>query len=283
MNLQRYLRHRRLWESLIVVSLVAIGFVANALVEVADLRRVGADYPAALPWVLEGTSHLGLIAGVVALLWWDARFPMRLRHWRRSALTLALATVVYALVHVGVMYGLRVVLFPVWIGEPYGWPNWFAEFRYEYLKDYRTCLNLIGTVYLYRFILMRLQGEAGLVDESDVPEAQASVADRFVVKKLGKEFLVRTNDIEWIESAGNYVNLHVAGKVFPLRDTMQRIGERLASRGFIRVHRGAIVNLDRVAELVIHDAGDGALRLTTEAVVPVSRRYRQALREHMAG
>ena len=71
------------------------------------------------------------------------------------------------------------------------------------------------------------------------------------------------------------------GRVYPLRDTMTSISEKLATQGFQRVHRSAIVNLDQVAEIVAFDTGDGEARLRTEATVPVSRRFRKELRERL--
>jgi DNA-binding LytR/AlgR family response regulator len=46
---------------------------------------------------------------------------------------------------------------------------------------------------------------------------------RFLVRKLGKEFLVAVNDIERLEAQGNYVNLHVRGRAYPLLD---HVGDR---------------------------------------------------------
>jgi DNA-binding LytR/AlgR family response regulator len=63
---------------------------------------------------------------------------------------------------------------------------------------------------------------------------------------------------------------------------MSRIDERLQPMGFQRVHRSAIVNLERVAEITAFDSGDGEARLRSDATVPVSRRFRQELRERLA-
>lgn len=52
-------------------------------------------------------------------------------------------------------------------------------------------------------------------------------------------------------------------------------------QGFQRVHRSAVVNLDRVAEIVPFESGDGEARLGSDARVPVSRRYRKELRERL--
>jgi DNA-binding LytR/AlgR family response regulator len=102
-----------------------------------------------------------------------------------------------------------------------------------------------------------------------------------LIKKLGREFLVRVDDIDWIEASGNYVNLHVGSQVYPLRETMTGITERMQPQGFQRVHRSAVVNLDRVAEIVPFESGDGEARLASGARVPVSRRYRKELRERI--
>lgn len=280
MTLEDYERRRRLYETLLLIGLVAFGCVSSVGVEWIDHGRDGGRFNAAVPWVLEISSHASLLVMLAALIWFDRRIPILPTTWRRALPAHAAFSVVFSLGHVVLMYALRVAAFPVFVGEDYRWDNWLAEFGYEYLKDVRTYFYFLALIYLYRFVLRRARGEAGFVAERDEADAEPS-AERFLVKKLGREFLVRTPDIEWIESSGNYVNLHVGGKVYPLRATMQQTAERLAVRGFARVHRGAIVNLDRVAEIRVQGSGDGSLALTSGVEVPVSRRYRQALRERL--
>ena len=234
-----------------------------------------------MPWVLEFTSHVGLAVIVPVILWFDHRFPIRADTWRTNLPAHALFSVVASLIHVIVMYAGRVLLYRYFSpAQPYHWEDWAQQFGYEYLKDFRSYMMIIATIYLYRFVLLRLQGEAGYVGDEEAEEA-APVSDRFLIKKFGREFLVRVRDIEWIEAAGNYVNLHVRDRVYPLRDTMTSISEKLGPQGFQRVHRSAIVNLDQVAEIVAFDTGDGEARLHTDITVPVSRRFRKELRERL--
>ena len=280
MTLDRYLANRRAWEILILLTLVGTSFLANVGVGIIDLSRDGALAELAEPWLLEGTSHAATLVMFPVVLWLDARYPLRLSNWHRALPAHVGFSVIYALGHVGLFYLGRVALFPPVLGRTYHWDSWWSEFGYEYLKDFRTYMLMLLCIYLYRFVLLRLRGEAGFVGESAEAPASTS-ADRFVVKKFGREFLVKVADIEWIESAGNYANLHVAGKVYPLRGTMTAIAEQLAPRGFVRVHRQAIVNLERIRELHVSDSGDGTLTLDTEAQVPVSRRYRQSLNEQV--
>lgn len=280
MTLDRYMARRRWWEAGMVVGFVAIMFLASFAVEAIDLRREGHSGSIAVPLILEGTSHVATLLVVPLVLWFDALFPLGRERWWQNAAAHAAFSVVFSLAHVTLMYWMRIFLYRATALGEYRWDNWLGEFGYEYLKDFRAYLLIIVLVYLYRFILRRLQGEAGFLAEDDT--STATNADRFLVKKLGREFLVRIDDIDWIESSGNYVNLHVGERVYPLRETMTRIDERLVPLGFQRVHRSAIVNLDRVAEIKAFDSGDGEARLQGDITVPVSRRFRQELRDRLA-
>jgi two-component system, LytTR family, response regulator len=74
-------------------------------------------------------------------------------------------------------------------------------------------------------------------------------AARFAVKRGFATQFVRTDDIDWIDAAANYVRLHVARTAFMLRATMTEVEAHLDPRHFVRVHRSAIVNLDRVVKV----------------------------------
>ncbi|MEO1580693.1 MAG: LytTR family DNA-binding domain-containing protein [Pseudomonadota bacterium] len=283
MMLQSYLKNRQIWETLIFLALLVLGLLSNTATEIIDYSRNPGGPSPVQAWILEGTSHLGFALAIPLVLWMDSKSPLRFQTLARSLPAHVVFSVVFSAVHVSLMYVGRKVLFPIYMGYPYRWNHVLGEFTYEYLKDFRTYLLILSLIYLYRFVLLRLQGEAGFLAANDSGEQNTAPNDRFLVKKLGKEFLVRTKDIEWIESAGNYVNLHVEKRVYPLRGTMVQIADRLSDQGFIRVHRSAIVNTDRIAELAVSDSGDGELRLTTDARVPVSRRYRQQVRTAMSG
>ncbi|MBR9812302.1 LytTR family transcriptional regulator [bacterium] len=280
-TLQRYLRHRRGYEVLAWAGLFVFNAVANSLVSWMDLRR--AELPAAAwePVVWEVSSGLMLAALLPMVLWVDARTPLDVGNWRRALPVHLLATIPYSVLHVLGMVGLRELAYAA-AGGNYDFGPWGPELFYEYLKDLRSWFTFLALIYLYRFVLRRLRGEARLLAEGE-REAAAPVIDRFLVKKLGREFLVRTSDIDWLESGGNYVTLHCGSSDYLLRETMQNLEQRLAPQGFARVHRSAIVNLDRVAQITPFDTGDGELRLHSDARIPVSRRYRQRLRDQLSG
>ena len=280
MTLDAYLARRRHWEIIIALSVLLVSLFANIGTVWIDLARVESQTAMHTAFALEITSHLGLAIAAPFVIWFDNRVPITAATWRTSLLAHAGFSLVFSFLHVITMYWSRVITYG-FFDSRYHWDSWPMEFFYEYLKDFRTYLLIIVLVYLYRFIIRRLQGEAGFVSEGKDDSDQEPVLDRFLVKKLGREFLVRLDDIDWIESSGNYVNLHVGKKVYPLRGTMTGINERLSTRGFQRVHRSAIVNLDRVSEIVAFDTGDGEARLVSDATVPVSRRFRKELRERL--
>jgi hypothetical protein len=278
-RLDRYLKRRRLWEVLLWGTWAVINITANSLVVIIELERHGHDFHRAEPLIWESTSVITLMALLPVVLLFDRWAPIRAENWRRALPWHLLATVPFSLIHVVGMVGLRHLIYRAF-GSEYDFGNWSQELWYEYLKDVRTYAFLLGIVYLYRLILLRLQGEARLLTAPDtgLPVETVERPERFLVRKVGAEFLVPARDIEWLEAAENYVNLHVRGRVYPLRSTMTAIQERLDPQRFVRVHRSYIVNLDFLVQIEPTDAGDAQLHLKDGTKVPCSRRYRQSLR-----
>jgi hypothetical protein len=250
----------------------------NSVVATMDLERRGLRYEPWEPPTWEFSSTLVLLALVPALLAFEQRVPMRLSTWRRALPWHVLAVVVFSLVHVLGMVGLRHLVYRA-MGSAYDFGDWPRELFYEFLKDARTYGIFLIIINLYRLLLLRLQGEARLLTAPDTGPAVEAVdrPERFLVRKVGAEFLVAARDIEWLEAAENYVNLHVRGRVYPLRSTMTAIQERLDPNRFVRVHRSYMINLDFLVQIEPLDTGDARLLLKDGSRVPCSRRYRQAL------
>jgi two-component system, LytTR family, response regulator len=74
-------------------------------------------------------------------------------------------------------------------------------------------------------------------------------SERVVVRTNGKVVFLRAEEISWVEAAGNYVNLHAAGESYVLRESMKNMETRLDPDLFVRIHRSAIVNVNRIREL----------------------------------
>jgi len=107
------------------------------------------------------------------------------------------------------------------------------------------------------------------------PESKG--ADRLAVKTSGRVIFVKLDDIDWIEAADNYVNIHVGQTSHLLRETMASIEQRLPPSNFIRISRSSIVNIDRVKELQPLFHGEYAVILRTGARLTLTRGYRESL------
>jgi two-component system LytT family response regulator len=74
-------------------------------------------------------------------------------------------------------------------------------------------------------------------------------SERLIVKSGGRVFFVRTEEIDWVEASGNYVKIHTKNDAHLLRESMKNMEGRLDPKTFVRIHRSAIVNIDRIKEL----------------------------------
>jgi two-component system LytT family response regulator len=107
--------------------------------------------------------------------------------------------------------------------------------------------------------------------------------DRIAVKTGGYVHFVRTNDLNYIEAAGNYVRLHVNAKSYLLRETMNVIQAKLDPRQFVRIHRSTLVNVDAVKELQPWFGGGSVVILNDGTRLNMSRAFRSDLSSTILG
>jgi two-component system LytT family response regulator len=105
--------------------------------------------------------------------------------------------------------------------------------------------------------------------------------DRLVVKSGGSTRFVRVADIDWIEAAGVYANLHIGGKELLYRAALNELAERLDPRRFIRVHRSAIVNIESILRLEPISHGEFEVILKDGSRPRISRTYRGQLEKRL--
>ncbi|HMO64659.1 MAG TPA: LytTR family DNA-binding domain-containing protein [Verrucomicrobiota bacterium] len=106
--------------------------------------------------------------------------------------------------------------------------------------------------------------------------------DRLAVRSEGRVVLVKLADIDWVEAADNYVNLHVGRDSHLMRETMNHLEQRLDPARFARISRSTIVNLDRIRELQPMFHGDYTVVLRDGTKLALSRNYRERL-AHLLG
>lgn len=102
-------------------------------------------------------------------------------------------------------------------------------------------------------------------------------SQRFVVRDRDKFVIVATDEIDWIESAANYVELHLGKKLFLLRETMRTLETRLDPNQFVRIHRSTIVNISRIKEITREWTGDFEVMLHDGTKLRMSRSYQDRL------
>lgn len=101
---------------------------------------------------------------------------------------------------------------------------------------------------------------------------------RFAVRLGSKVYFVRAEDVDWIGGEGNYARLHTAGKRHLVRETLKSVEARLDPRRFVRVHRSAIVNIDRIATVQPHAHGQYVVIMKDGARLVSSRTHSAKVR-----
>jgi two-component system, LytTR family, response regulator len=113
------------------------------------------------------------------------------------------------------------------------------------------------------------RGLLSLLDERPI--------DRLVIRTRGKVSFLKPSEIDWIEADGKHAVLHTGRDTHIVRHTLTRLEQRLASHGFVRVHRSAIVKVDRIKELEPWFHGEYVVILKDGTKLTSSAAHSQAL------
>ena len=113
------------------------------------------------------------------------------------------------------------------------------------------------------------RGLLSLLDERPI--------DRLVIRTRSKVSFLRPSEIDWIEADGKHAVLHAGRDTHVVRHTLTRLEQRLAAHGFVRVHRSAIVNVDRIKELEPWFHGEYVVVLKDGTKLTSSAAHSQAL------
>jgi two-component system LytT family response regulator len=194
------------------------------------------------------------------------RFPLRGMRWRP-----------HLLVHLGssaaLAFGLIAAscVLAAWFVDGQPWPTMAV------LAD-----KLVGNWLLLTYAMLAFTGllhvmAALLPARAPSDSAQPPPRTHIPVNMRGRVQLIALSNIDWIETQGNYLALHVGASSHLVRETAAKFAARLDMSGFVQIHRGAIIAIDRIASVQRLGKGDAQVTLTTGQQVRASRRYRQAL------
>lgn len=99
--------------------------------------------------------------------------------------------------------------------------------------------------------------------------------ERIAIRDGERLTFLRVREIDYLESAGNYVIFHTKGLELFHRETLTAMEKRLAPHGFFRANRSNIINLNRVLEVKTNAKGGGEILLERDATIPLTRPVRE--------
>ena len=101
------------------------------------------------------------------------------------------------------------------------------------------------------------------------------------MRNNGRVFFVKLDEIDWMEASDNYVCLHAGRETHVVRQTMSDLEAQLDPSRFLRVHRSAIVNLDRIRELQPWFRGDYRVILRDGTELTMTKNHREKLESRL--
>jgi two-component system LytT family response regulator len=105
----------------------------------------------------------------------------------------------------------------------------------------------------------------------------ARIRERFAVRGRGQIIFVKAVNIEWIGAEGNYARLYTREGSYLIRESLQHLEETIDPATFVRVHRSAIVNIERVGKLVPGPEGTYSIVLQNDIAIPLGPTFRARL------
>ena len=130
-----------------------------------------------------------------------------------------------------------------------------------------------------RFERTLARGKARIAQSWNAPRG----AGRIAIKDKGQITFLEVAEVDWIEAADYYACLHIGPKSYLLRRSLMELEKEFATSLFCRIHRSAIVNLERVKALELNAEGENEVVLKNGARLPLSRRHRKQVQARLIG
>jgi two-component system LytT family response regulator len=130
--------------------------------------------------------------------------------------------------------------------------------------------------------IARHAADPGLASLAGTLRSRPAYLTRVPVRTGGRTVFVDLAAVDWMDAADNYVRLHVKQREYLVRETLASLEAQIDPERFVRVHRSAIVQVDRVVEIRPQSHGDAELLLDGGARVAVSRTWRERVQSALA-
>jgi hypothetical protein len=279
-KLQHFQQYKRPYEVMAIFCYFLINSVILATSVIMEANRSGEPgFQLWEPFVWEFSSAIAIMFLIPACVW---LLKTHLFDWAKVKVFFAIylfSAVIFSLAHVVIMVLIRKLVY--WSQTlDYNFGDIWIEFFYEFRKDLWSFIFILLFIKGYGFIVSRLQGVANPIAVGE-EESITQRFDRLLVKKLGKEFIVKVEDIEWLESSGNYVNLHIKERIYPTRATLTQLISQIEGQGFCRIHRSHAINLNHIESITPLSSGDSEVKLDNGKVLNLSRRYKEMFKSQL--
>ncbi len=268
------------WVPLGVIAAVGVVVaVINATSVIMEGQTGGTPIDPAAAWLYEISSVILVVALSPAIGWMIWKVPppdeMSAPRWARFVGLHFAAACAFSVIHILGMVAIRKVGYAA-VGSVYNFAyngDLVLPFVYEWRKDILTYTSNVVAYWTWGVWLAHQAAQALLA----APPVPSTPDARIEIRDGGRVTLVEPGQIAWIEAAGNYVEIHAGGMTHLARGTLAAFAEKLAGRGFVRIHRSRLVNRARVKAFKPTQSGDLEITLDDGRVIAGSRRFRAAM------
>lgn len=118
-----------------------------------------------------------------------------------------------------------------------------------------------------------------VIADANRAERARGLRTRFVVRRGNAHHFVPVQAVDWIDAADNYLQLHAGGRTHMWRGTMKEAEDQLDPKQFVRIHRSAIVALDRIVSITSNESQGYVVELKGGTRLRTSRQYSEQVRQ----
>jgi len=264
---------KRHWELfLFIFCFISIEAAVRSASLIMEYDGRGTPIETWKPFVWEYTSTYVAFIIMPFILLFDERYPLGSKKWRSRALMHVPLSMVYSVLHISGMVAIRKLIF-ISMDDVYVFTELDYTIFYEYRKDVMAYISILLVIYAYREIMRLRNGEA----QFEKAKEDHSEDKRILVSRAGTFNFISPSSVDWVEAAGNYVELHVGDQTYMLHATMKDISNRLGDIEFARIHQSTIVKKDQVDKIKPAMNGDQNIILKNGEKLRLSRRYKENL------
>jgi len=241
--------------------------LANAESMTSDLTAAGIHETKTHVWIWEATSILAWLTASPAIWWLVKRVRPPRFAWAMVAVLIVMASVPLSAWHIGVMVGLRKLIYAAIGPDQYHFFGAIPDrLLYEYRKDFASYLQFAGLTATAQWLIAR----AGLPVIVPAAPRMLTVADGAVTHQVPVDQIVH------VTAAGNYVEIAWAPRTLLHRATLASVAQELGA-GFVQIHRSRLVRRAAIRRIETDRSGDFTVVLEDGTELKGSRRYRESV------